>query len=144
MKYELSVEIDRAPADVYAYIADPTHLPEWQGEVAEIRDAAGEPLAAGATFTEVRTFLGKRIESVLEVTASDPGREFSLRSLSGPVSFSARHLFERSGDGTTLRLVGEADPGKLFGLAGPLVRRAAERKTRSDFERLKAVLESAS
>lgn len=142
MKYELAVEIARPPADVYAYIANPTHLPEWQGEIAEIRDATGDPLTAGSTFTEVRTFLGKRIESVLEVTASEPGREFSLRSLSGPVSFSARHLLEPSGEGTTLRLVGEADPGKLFGLAGPLVRRAAERKTRADFERLKAVLES--
>ena len=144
MTYELAVEIARPPADVYAYLADPTHLPEWQGEVAEIRDATGEPLPAGARFTEVRTFLGKRIESVLEVTASEPGREFSLRSLSGPVTFSARHLLEPSSEGTTLRLVGEADPGKLFGFAGPLVRKAAERKTRSDFERLKAVLESAS
>ena len=46
MRYELAVEIARAPADVYAYIADPTHLPEWQGEVAEIRDATGDPLTA--------------------------------------------------------------------------------------------------
>ena len=36
----------------------------------------------------------------------------------------------------------EADPGKLLGLGGPLLRKAAERRARGDFERLKAVLEA--
>lgn len=141
MRYELAVEIARPPGDVYAFLADPANLPLWQEEVEEVRDATGGPLPSGATFTEVRSFMGKRVESVLEVTASEPGREFSLRSLSGPVRFSARHLLAPSADGTTLSLVGEADPGRLLGLAGPLVRRAAQRRTRSDFERLKSVLE---
>ena len=30
MRYELAVEIARPPAAVYAYLADPTHLPDWQ------------------------------------------------------------------------------------------------------------------
>ena len=89
MRFELAVEIARPPADVYAYIADPTHLPEWQGEVAEIRDATGDPLTAGSTFTEVRTFLGKRVESVLEVTASEPGA--SSRCGRCPARCRSRH-----------------------------------------------------
>jgi hypothetical protein len=92
----------------------------------------------------VRSFIGKRIESTLDVTAAEPGREFSLRSRSGPVRFSLQHLLEESDDGTLVRLEGEADPGKLFGLAGPLLRKAAERRTRSDLGRLKRVLEAQS
>lgn len=141
MRYELAVEIARPPADVYAYLADPTRLPDWQEDVEEVRDAPGEPLPAGATFTEVRSFLGKRVESTLEVTAAEPGKELSLRTVSGPVHVEIRHLLEPAGDGTRVRLEAEADPGKLFGLGGPLLRKAAERKARGDFGRLKALLE---
>jgi carbon monoxide dehydrogenase subunit G len=55
---------------------------------------------------------------------------------------SIQHLLDPSGDGTALRVVAEADPGKLLGLGAPLVRRAAARRARADFERLKAVLEA--
>jgi uncharacterized protein YndB with AHSA1/START domain len=142
VNFELEVEIGRSPDDVYAFLADPSNLPSWQVEVQEVRGASGEPLPAGATFTEVRSFLGKRIESILEVTASTPGREFSLQSRSGPIRFSIRHLLEPVETGTRVRLEGEADPGKLFGVAGPLLRKAAERQTRSDFDRLKCVLDA--
>ena len=142
MRYELAVEILRPPAEVYAFLADPSNLRLWQEGVEEVRGAFRGPLAAGSTFTEVRTFMGKRVESELEVTASEPGREFSLRSLSGPVRFSARHLLEPTDDGTRLTLVGDVDAGRLFGLAGGLVRRAAERRTRADFERLVRRLET--
>ena len=142
MRYELAVEIARPPAEVYAYLADPTHLREWQQDVEEVRDAPGGPLPVGATFTEVRSFLGKRAESTLEVTASEPGRELSLRTVSGPVPVSIRHLLEPAGEGTLVLLEAEADPGKLFGLGGPLLRKAAERRARGDFERLKTLLEA--
>ena len=142
MRYELAVEIARPPAEVYAYLADPTHLREWQQDVEEVRDAPGGPLPVGATFTEVRSFLGKRAESTLEVTASEPGRELSLRTVSGPVPVSIRHLLEPVAGGTVVLLEAEADPGKLFGLGGPLLRKAAERRARGDFERLKTVLEA--
>ncbi len=142
MRYELAVEIARPPAEVYAYLADPTHLPDWQEDVEEVRDAPGGPLQVGATFTEVRSFLGKRAVSTLEATAADPGRELSLRTVAGPVRVSIRHLLEPAGAGTLLRVEADADAGKLVGLGGPLLRRAAERRARGDFQRLKAVLEA--
>ena len=141
MRYELAVEIARPPAEVYAYLADPTHLPDWQEDVQDVRDAPGGPLGRGAIFTEVRSFLGKRAESTLEVTAAEPGRELSLRTVAGPVRVEIRHLLEPAGEGTLIRVEAEADAGKLFGLGGPLLRKAAERKARSDFARLKALLE---
>jgi uncharacterized protein YndB with AHSA1/START domain len=142
-QFELSIEIGRTPEDVYAYLADPGNLPDWQGEVVEIRGATGGPLPVGAEFTEVRVFLGKRIESTLEVTASEPGREFSLRTRSGPVPFAVRHVLEPAGEGRTrLTLIGEAQNTGMFKLAGPLVVRAAQRRTKGDFERLRRTLES--
>ena len=142
IRYELAIEIARPPAEVYAYLADPTHLREWQQDVEEVRDAPGGPLAVGGTFTEVRSFLGKRAESTLEATVAEPGRQLSLRTVSGPVQVTIRHLLEPAGEGTLVRVEADADAGKLLGLGGPLLRKAAERRARGDFERLKAVLEA--
>jgi carbon monoxide dehydrogenase subunit G len=142
MRYELAVEIARPPAEVYAYLADPAHLPDWQADVLEVRDAPGGPLGQGATFTEVRSFLGKRTESTLEATVAEPGRELSLRTVSGPVHVTIRRLLEPAGEGTLVRVEAVADAGKLLGLGGPLLRKAAERRARGDFERLKALLEA--
>lgn len=142
MRYELAVEIARPPAEVYAYLADPTHLPDWQADVEEVRDAPGGPLQVGAAFTEVRSFLGKRAVSTLEVTEAEPGRELSLRTVSGPVQVTIHHLLEPAGEGTRVLVEAEADAGKLFGLGGPLLRKAAERRARGDFERLKTLLEA--
>jgi carbon monoxide dehydrogenase subunit G len=142
VRYELAVEIARPPAEVYAYLADPGNLPDWQADVEEVRGAPGGPLSTGASFTEVRSFLGKRVESTLEAAVAEPGRELALRTVSGPVHVTIQHLLEPAGAGTALRVVAEADPGKLLGLGGPLVRRAAERRARADFERLRAVLEA--
>jgi carbon monoxide dehydrogenase subunit G len=139
MTYEHELEIERPPDDVYAFLSDPENLPRWQSEVLEVRRESD------TRFREVRTFVGRRIESTLEVTAAEPGREFSLRSASGPVRFSVRHLVEPAGEGRTrLRVVGDTEgAGGLFKLGGPLLRRAAQRRFQEDFARLKALLESA-
>lgn len=138
MTYEHELEIERAPEDVYAFLSDPENLPRWQSEVVEVRPESE------TRFREVRTFVGRRIESMLEITAAEPGREFSVRSTAGPVRFAVRHLLEPAGEGRTrLRVLGEAkDPAGLFKLGGRLLRRAAARRVEEDFARLKALLES--
>ena len=140
-RFEQEVVIDRPPADVFAYLTDLAHLPEWQGSVQEIVPDEDGPLEEGACFTEVRRVAGKRIESRLEVGALAPGRELTLRVVSGPVPGTVRHLLEPAGDGTRLRVVGELAGGGLRGLAGPLLERAARREAEADLGRLKQVLE---
>jgi len=139
LKIHFSIDIDRPPAEVFAYLTDAANLPEWQTSAIESR-WEGER-AAGARIKEVRTFFGRRIESELEVTAYESDRRFSLESLSGPFPFTAEHVLEPRGAGTRLVFSADAEPGGFFKLGGPMVRRAAERQFRSDFERLKDLLE---
>ena len=138
MKYEHEVEIERAPEEVYAFISDPENLPQWQHEVVEVRRESD------TRFTEVRTFIGRRVESTIDVTAAEPGREFSIRAGAGPVHFAVRHLLEPAGEGRTrLRVEGESEGvGGIFKLGGRLLHRAIERRARDDFARLKELLES--
>ncbi len=98
-------------------------------------------LEVGSRFTEVREFMGRRVESMMEVTSLEPERDFSFRVVKGPVPFAVRHLLAPAGEGTRLTLQGEGEPGGFFKLAGPLVGRAVKRQSAADLARLKEVLE---
>jgi carbon monoxide dehydrogenase subunit G len=138
VKYEHEIEIERAPEDVYAFISNPENLPKWQEDVLDVRRESD------TEFTEVRTFVGRRVESTIEVTKAEPGREFAIRAGAGPVRFAVRHLLEPAGEGRTkLRILAESDsPGGVLKLGGRLLRGTVERRARADFERLKELLES--
>ena len=139
MRYEQTIEIERPPEDVFAFLADLDNLPRWQPSVASVE---GE-LGMGGAFTEVREFLGKRVRSRLEVVAFDPPRELTLRVVEGPVPLTVRHVLDAAADGTRLTLSGVGEPGGLFRLAAPLAERAAKRQAGEDLRRLKRLLESA-
>jgi carbon monoxide dehydrogenase subunit G len=117
MRLELSVEIARPP------------------------ELEGEP-AAGARFREARHLLGRELRTTLEIAEYEPSRLFTIRALDGPVQFTVRHELEPSGGGTLLTVVGEGDAGLLPGFAAGIMARRAEKQFRTDFERLRRILEA--
>jgi uncharacterized membrane protein len=141
LRIEHTIEIDRPVDEVFSFLADPENLPRWQSGLLEVRREPG-PSGVGARHLEVRSMLGKRIEQTLEVTALDPGAQFDLAVVQGPVQLTVRHTFERTDTGTRVSIVGEGDPGALFAFAAPVIARAIKRQSQADFQRLKTVLES--
>ncbi len=135
--------IARPPEEVFTYLTDPAKLPEWQSGAIEARKETDGPMGVGTTITEVRKFLGRRIESTLEVTEYEPGKRFSLRVVSGPVPGEARQTLAPVDGGTRLAVELEAEPGGFFKLAEPVVVRAAKRMFESDYGNLKDLLEAA-
>jgi uncharacterized protein YndB with AHSA1/START domain len=140
IRIEFSTDIARPPSEVFTYLTDAESLPEWQSSAVEAH-WEGEK-TRGSHIKEVRKFLGRRMDSELEVTEYEPDRRFALKVLSGPVPFSVQHTLEPRDGGTRLTFVGEGEPGGFFKLAEPIVGRTAERQFKSDFETLKDVLEA--
>jgi uncharacterized membrane protein len=140
VRLEHSLVIARPVGDVFAFVADPTNLPQWQSGLLEVTKLSGEG-GIGSRHREVRSLLGRRIEQVVEVTALTPDARLVLKVVEGPIPLSVDHTFEPAGDGTRLTIVGEGDPGPLFALAGPLLARAVKKQSQSDFGRLRALLE---
>lgn len=139
VRIEFSVDVNRPPSEVFAYITDADRLPEWQSGAVEAQ-WQGEK-ARGARIREVRKFLGRRMETELEVTEYEPDRRFGLRVVSGPVPFSVTQVLEPRDGGTRLSFIGEGEPGGFFKLAEPIVARVAERQFKNDFETMKDILE---
>ena len=141
MRIEESIEINRPVEDVFAYVSDVNHLPQWAGTTIEVKDAPEGPLHDGATFTDVGKFLGWRIETPLEPTVEAPHR-LMYRSTGGLVPHDWTYTFEPLGHGTRMTLAVEGEPGGFFRLAGPFFERAFKRQLTTDIQRLKDLLEA--
>jgi uncharacterized protein YndB with AHSA1/START domain len=139
VRIEFTIEIDRPAAEVFEYLADVEKLPQWQGSAIESR--ADGSLAKGRRITERRRLFGRDVETELEVTAYDPPKRLTLRSLDGPVRFTVDHLLEEVDGTTMLHFAGEAKPGGMLRFAGPVVESKARQEFRRDFDRLKELLE---
>ena len=132
MQAELTIEIDRPPEDVFAYLTNPSNLPAWQSGV---RSAT---LREDGKIVESRSLLGREFRTTIEIVEHEEPRLFTLRALDGPVPFSVRHELEPSGGGTLLTVTAE---GEVPSFAGGLVARRVEKQFRKDFQRLKQILE---
>jgi carbon monoxide dehydrogenase subunit G len=134
------VRIDRAPANVFAYLSEPRNLPAWQRSVSRVTPPA--EITVGARFTEERSQLGRTFRSTLEVDELEPDRLFTIKVVEGPVPATVRHELEPDGPGTRLRVEATAELDRLPRLVRSIVSRFVKSELGSDFARLKAILES--
>ena len=70
IEVEHTLQIARPVEDVFGYLTDVSRIPEWQAS-AEEATLEGE-LGAGARIREVRSFMGRRAASTMEITEFDP------------------------------------------------------------------------
>jgi uncharacterized protein YndB with AHSA1/START domain len=139
VRVELTIEISRPPQEVFDYLADLSKLPEWQASAVESR--ADGPLAQGTRISERRSFMGRDVDTEVEVAEYDPPRRLTLRALEAPVKLTIEHVLEEHDGGTRLRVTAEGKPTGALWLAGPAAELGARRELNRDFERLKELLE---
>ena len=140
VRIELSVEIACPAQKVFDALTDLEQLPEWQSSA--VSSEADGQLAVGARVREHRSMMGREIDNELEVTAYDPPRRFALEGRSGAIRLSIDHELVEEDGKTVLQVRAQAEPGGLFKLAEPMIKRTAEQELRADFERLKVRLEA--
>jgi uncharacterized protein YndB with AHSA1/START domain len=134
-----TVEIGRAPEEVFAYVTDPAKLSTWQ-DAEEVVQLTPGPVGVGTRFREVHMVLGKRREQITEVVGFEPGRRFDIRVVEGP-PVDGRWEFESAGTRTRLTFTPSARlPGPLR-RAAPLVELVTALVMARFHRRLKRALE---
>lgn len=139
-----TIEIDRSPEQVFAYVIDPRTMPEWQhGCVSGHLD--GPTTRIGSRCTTVRRIGGREREVTTEITQYDPPRRWADRGLEGPiralVAVTVVPIANRSGSRVTIELdFAGHGVGKL--LVPLIVRRQAAREMPGNMARLKQRLEA--
>jgi uncharacterized protein YndB with AHSA1/START domain len=140
IEVEHTLEIARPLDEVFAYLTDVARIPEWQAS-AEEASLEGE-LAEGAKIREVRSMLGRRAASTLEITEYEPPKRFSLRTVEGPIAYAVEHALEAVDGGTRVRFTGRGETKRVPRLMLGTVRRTIERQFVKDLETFKRRLES--
>lgn len=99
-----SIDISRRPEDVFSYVADPSHLPEWQENAVSVRPVGDAPLAVGSRVVVTRRIGRRDIPMTSEVTELDPPRTWRVDGIDGPIRGHVKGTIEPLGDGERSRL----------------------------------------
>jgi hypothetical protein len=94
----------------------------------------------GARFRWLARLAGRQFELVREVTEDEPNRRQAVKTVSDPIRYGGGRAFEAIPGGTRITS-GGGRAGGFFGLAVPLLLRAAQRSLRSDLANLRRLLE---
>ena len=130
------------PDRVFDYATDPAHDPVWIGGISQAELLGEPPVGKGSSVRRVASFMGRRIEYVLEVAELEPGARLAMRSVRSPFPMAVTYTFEPASDGTRMSIRVEGEPGGLYRLAGPFLPGMVRRSVVGDLRRLKAILES--
>jgi uncharacterized protein YndB with AHSA1/START domain len=140
--YSHTVEIERPPTEVFAFVTDPALYPTWQPSIVRIEAHQRGPLRLGSEATEVRRFMGREMETTWTCVEHRPCSRSAIESEDGPVPFRGTFTLEPCAAGTRFTWTVELS-GAAGRLAGPLVGRATKSELRANSDRLKALLEEA-
>ena len=141
----VSTEISRRPEDVFAYLTDPSNLPDWQESVVRIDGHSGGPVAGTKALSIARHVGPRDMTMGVEIGNLDPPRSWTVRGLDGPVRGDVKGTVEPLDDGTRSRVTIEVDlHGHGIGkLIVPLVAsRQVQKEMPRNMQHLKERLES--
>ena len=138
-----SIEIDRTPDEVFAYVDDLGRHSEWQQQIESTQVETDGPTRVGTRATDKRRMPGGPRDISYEITEHDPPRKSSFRGVDGPVRPLGTITVEPLDGATRSKLTLELDlKGHGIGvLFAPLARANARKEIPKSHHRLKEILE---
>ena len=94
--------IERPLEDVFSFAGDSENNPKWLGVFEKVQKTSEGPIGLGTTFKDVARVMGRRFETLSEVTDYVPNRLYARRVTTGPFP----------GGSNRVRARGQRDPGK--------------------------------
>ncbi|NXY98339.1 SRPBCC family protein [Streptomyces sp. BR123] len=139
-----TIDISASPEDVYAYVTDPRHLPEWQESAVSARPLDGAPPHVGQRVAVTRRMGKREFPMTMEVKQLDPPRSWHMEGVDGPVRGHVHGAIEPLDGGKRSRLTLDLEvEGHGIGrVIAPLVVKPHVRKEMArNEERLRNLLE---
>jgi uncharacterized protein YndB with AHSA1/START domain len=140
-----SIEISRRPEDVFAYVSDPSHLPDWQESIVSVRGDG--PFTVGSKVVVTRRIGRMKQATTTEITELTPPKTWGVRATDGAIRGKVKGTVEPLDGGERSRVTISLDSeghgiGKLLmPLVMSLVRRQAQTEMPRNMQTLKERLE---
>ena len=140
--FSLNTRIYRSLKQVFSFVTTPENDFQWQyGTLASTQISQGE-MGVGSLFRTIGHFMGRRIESVYEVSEFESNKKFGFKSLSGPMHSHTLYTFEVIDGSTRMNIATQANPGDLFKTADVIVEKKVKKQYRENLDILRDVLEA--
>ena len=141
-----SMEVARPAEQVFAFVTDPRHMPEWQKGCLK-GQLDGPTTHVGSRCTTTRSIGRREREVTTEITEYDPPRKWADHGIDGPIRAIVVVTVQPLADGTRSQLTIELDfaghgIGKI--LVPLVVRRQAAKEMPGNMEQLRRRLEDPS
>ena len=139
-----STEILRAPDDVFAYVTDPTRLPDWQESVVEA-ESSQSPARVGTRARVTRRVGGRELTQTAELSKLTSPTSWEVRGLDGAIRGNINGRIEPLESGTRSRVTIKLElEGHGIGkvLLPLFVRRKVQAEMPRNRQRLKERLEA--
>lgn len=143
MELFASREIAHPAGEVFSFVSDAANNPRWQQGMRRCEWTSPPPIAVGSIYEQEASLLGRRVVSRFEVTDYEADRSITITTIESSFPITVRRTVEVLGSDrcrVEARISGE--PGRLFAIAGPLLRWWAQRSVDADYDRLVKLLES--
>ena len=140
--FERSIFINRPQQEVFDFLSNPANNAQWQSSNQSAEWTSEGPVGVGSTYRSVGRFLGRKMDSTIEVTIWDPPNQFGSKVVSGPVPFESTGSLESQENGTQLTVTFQAEIGGFFKIAEGLVGKQGEKQFDADLGALKLLLEA--
>ena len=141
ISFDLNTQIYRPLKQVFSFVTTPENDFQWQyGTLASDQLSNGK-MGVGSLFRTVGHFMGRRIESVYEVTEFEPDKSYGFKSLSGPMDSHTLFTFEVTKGSTKINISTWVSPGELFKTGNVAVEKKVKKQYRENLALLKDVLE---
>jgi uncharacterized protein YndB with AHSA1/START domain len=140
-----SIDVDRSPAEVFAYLDQLDRHGEWQDSIVSTKEVTEGPVRVGSRATDQRRVPGgRKMDVTYEIVEHDPPRRMRFEGVSGPVRPTGTVTVDPLDDGARSRIRLELDfRGHGIGkLLAPVARRQAAKLVPADQRRLKERLDA--
>jgi uncharacterized protein YndB with AHSA1/START domain len=139
-EFEFDVVIDRPAEEVFAFVTNPANVSKWQTSIVEMRQTTDGPVGVGTRLVEVRHFLGRRFEVVMDVIEHEPSKRYRMR-ISGAIPGTVGATFAPIDGQTKVTFALKTEASGFFRVAEPVFARMAKREFASNAGHLKDLLE---
>jgi uncharacterized protein YndB with AHSA1/START domain len=139
-----SIEISRRPEDIFSYVTDPSHFPEWQESVVSVSPEGHARLTVGSKTTVVRRVGPRKMVTTEEIVELHTPTTWSVRSVGGPLVAIATGTIQPldGGQRSRVTVAFEFEAHGIGRLLVPLVvRPQVRRQLPRNEQRLKDLLE---
>lgn len=142
MKFDLNTNIYRPLSQVFIFVTTPENDFYWQYGTLVSDKISKSEMGVGTLFRTVGHFMGRRFESVYEVTEFRPNQRYGFKSQSGPIDSYTLFTFEIMKGSTRLSHSIQISRIESFKSNPVTAEKTVKKQYRENLALLKDILES--